>query len=61
MNFYLCILYYVIKNKTFLSAGELLFDDKCQEWEEEIFFPKGRDPEDEVVNTVVRKTAFDES
>lgn len=52
----------MIKNKTFLSAGgELLSDDKCQEWEEEIFFPKGRDPEDEVVNTVVRKTAFDES
>lgn len=27
------------------------------EWEEEIFSPKRRDPEDYVVNTVVRKTA----
>ena len=27
------------------------------EWEEEIFFPKRRDSEDYVVNTVVRKTA----
>lgn len=50
-------MYFMLWLKVKLSCSQ---EKNCRmtgEWEEEIFFPKRRDPEDYVVNTVVRKTA----